>query len=463
MIDLRILPKPAHHWLEQNRSSLFRSCFVVCILLTAALFAPGVVTGNRISTLLFLLYVGLLVAVIFFRWPVLGLILTILGGMFIPFTGPSGLNVAEAGVALMLGLWLLKMMVEQRRIRLIISRTTLPLIIFALISLLSFGIGQFPWFLYAGHAPIDAQLGGLSIFILSIAAFLLVAHLVADVRWLGALTWTFIAFGTLYVLGRLVGWSGTDRIFHRGFSAGSMFWTWLVALVFGQILFNHHLRIHVRIVLAGILLATFYVAYVQASDWKSGWVPPLVAMLAILAFRFWRPALLLVPFGSIPAYYAANLLIGTDQYSWGTRLDAWVIVTNIAKANPILGLGFSNYYWITPLFPIRGYAVVFNSHNQYIDILAQTGLVGLACFLWIFWEVGRLGWRLRQRVPEGFARAYVYGALGGLVGTLVAAALVDWVLPFVYNIGLTGFRASVLAWIFMGGLVSLEQMYAHRS
>jgi O-antigen ligase len=227
--------------------------------------------------------------------------------------------------------------------------------------------------------------------------------------------------------------------------------------------FNHRLRLRWRIVLSGILLATFYVAYVQASAWKSGWVPPLVAVLAILAFRFWRPAFFLVPLGSIPAYYFANLLIGTDQYSWGTRLDAWAIVINIVKANPILGLGFANYYWITPLFPIRGYAVVFNSHNQYIDILAQTGLVGLACFLWFFWEVGRLGWRLRERAPAGFARAYVYGALGGLVGILVAAALVDWVLPFVYNIGLTGFRASVLAWIFLGGLVSLEQMYAHRS
>jgi hypothetical protein len=34
----------------------------------------------------------------------------------------------------------------------------------------------------------------------------------------------------------------------------------------------------------------------------------------------------------------------------------------------------------------------------------------------------------------------------------------DWVLPFVYNIGLAGFRASVLGWLFLGGLVSLEQI-----
>jgi hypothetical protein len=100
----------------------------------------------------------------------------------------------------------------------------------------------------------------------------------------------------------------------------------------------------------------------------------------------------------------------------------------------------------------------FNSHNNYVDILAQTGVVGLVCFVWFIWEAGRLNWRLRERVPDGFARAYVLGAWGGLVGTVVAGMLGDWVLPFFYNIGLNGFRSSMLAWLFLGGLVSLEQM-----
>jgi hypothetical protein len=41
--------------------------------------------------------------------------------------------------------------------------------------------------------------------------------------------------------------------------------------------------------------------------------------------------------------------------------------------------------------------------------------------------------------------------------------LADWVLPFFYNIGLTGFRTSMLAWLFLGGLVSLEQMSRQRA
>ena len=40
--------------------------------------------------------------------------------------------------------------------------------------------------------------------------------------------------------------------------------------------------------------------------------------------------------------------------------------------------------------------------------------------------------------------------------SLVAGLLGDWVLPFVYNIGLQGFKVSVLGWMFLGGLVALE-------
>ena len=36
--------------------------------------------------------------------------------------------------------------------------------------------------------------------------------------------------------------------------------------------------------------------------------------------------------------------------------------------------------------------------------------------------------------------------------------MADWILPFVYNIGFPGFQASVLVWLFLGGLVALEGM-----
>ena len=48
-------------------------------------------------------------------------------------------------------------------------------------------------------------------------------------------------------------------------------------------------------------------------------------------------------------------------------------------------------------------------------------------------------------------------------GALVLMLFADWILPFVYNIGFSGFQASVLVWLFLGGLVALEQMAARES
>jgi len=67
---------------------------------------------------------------------------------------------------------------------------------------------------------------------------------------------------------------------------------------------------------------------------------------------------------------------------------------------------------------------------------------------------------LMNKLPDGFAKGYSYGVFAGVLGTVMAAFLVDWVLPFAYNIGLDGVRASILPWIFFGGLISIEQIYS---
>jgi O-antigen ligase len=198
---------------------------------------------------------------------------------------------------------------------------------------------------------------------------------------------------------------------------------------------------------------------VQQNDWKSGWVPPAVAALTLVGLRFKKLTIVAIPFAVAVGIYLAQDLISTDQYSWGTRVDAWLVVLDISRVSPIIGLGFANYYYYAKVFTIRGYHIKFNSHSQFVDIIAQTGILGLLCFFWILFEVGKLAWDLSLRLKDGFARGYAYGVLAGVVGCLMASFLVDWVLPFTYNIGMNGIRASVLPWIFFGGLITIEQIF----
>jgi hypothetical protein len=413
---------------------------------------------SRFAPLLLLALIGAGAIVIFALWPPIGLIVASIVGLVVPYVGPSGLNITAILIALLVGLWLLDMITRRRRIWLMSLPTVWLALGFLIIALLSFGVGQLPWFNFALHAPLGAQLGGLAIVVLSIGTFLLAAHVLQDWVWLRRLTWAFLAFAALSVLVRSV--LPTFGLSVRSFfqPVGSGFYIWLTALAAGQAVFNRDLRPASRLALGALVLVTLYILLFQKFNDKSGWIPPLFCLATILFLRSWRIGLLLIPVGLLLFFYLTGGGLDSEGYSISTRIDAWIIMAQIVKVNPILGLGFANYYWYTPLFAIRGYAVSFNSHNNYVDIVAQMGLAGLAFYVLILAGVGWLAWQLRERLPAGFRQAYVYSVIAGLVGTVVVGMLGDWVIPFFYNIGLYGFRTSMLTWLFLGGLVSLQQV-----
>lgn len=404
------------------------------------------------------------------RWPQLGL-LGIIAGLLIPFDGPSGINVSMLAVAGMLGLWFVKMMVEDHVLRFVDTPANLPLILMLVSGSVSFAAGQLSWFYFARQVPLAAQLAGLSLFFLSAGAFWLVVNYITTEQsliWLQWMVWLFLIIGGFYVLGEVVPpVQQITQYIYNASATGSLFWTWLLVLAAGQALYNTNLAPGWRVLLGGLALAVVYVGLFKLRAWNSGWVPPLAGLALLLVLGTPR---LIIPIG-IAGLIAIALqfqtlvgfiMIGDNEYSLGTRLDAWAIVWEITQVSPWIGLGPANYYAYTPLFPIRGWAVNFNSHQQFMDILAQTGIIGLLIFLWVFAVIAWLGWELIRHIasiPAGFHRAYIFSAMGGLGGTMVAAVFGDWVIPFFYNIGLRGFRASVLGWVFLGGLVALHHIY----
>jgi hypothetical protein len=432
------------------------------VIIGALLFTALVAYVGTSSQLVLLMagLIGLGGMLILQRWPPLGLVILVFGGMVIPYVGPAGLNASLALAAGLLILWIADMVIVKRQIKLVSSRTLWPLLALVMVACISFISGQFSWFSFARNAPLDAQLGGLSIYVLSAAAFLLVAHQIRDIRWLQAMVWVFLFFGTLFFIARAFPPAGVviGQIIQPG-AIGGVFYAWFPALAFGQAVFNRDLHPFWRVVLLGMVALCVYVGFFKYFDWKSGWMPTMAAIGVITYFRTKRAGLFVLLLAAIAVIPLIPEWMASDDYSISTRWDAWIIMAQIIKVNPILGLGIGNYYWYTPLFAIRGWTVTFNSHNNFIDIVAQIGLLGLACFLWFFWEAGRLGWQLRDRVPDGFARAYVYCAISGLVATLVAAMLGDWLLSFVYNVGLAGYRTGVVAWLFLGGLVAIQNIY----
>ena len=402
------------------------------------------------------------------RRPAWGIIALIAVSFLVPWEIGTGtkvaLNATVVLVPLLAGVWILRMVATAKQVRLSPSRVNAPALMFAAAATLSLIAGRLRWIPFSEPASLPSQIGGWALYVFPMALLLLTANQITDLRWLRLLAWVFIGLGGAYIVLRLVpGSSGIALALFVPASVGSMFWTWLAAMSYAQALLNHDLRLSRRLVLAVITLLALYIGWTQSKEWISGWLPPLVAVWVITWLRSWRWGVALGLAGGLVTIAAWSALYpqvytATQEYSTTSRVATWPIMWELIKASPLIGLGPSNYYRYTALYPILGYHVVFNSHNNYVDIVAQTGLVGLGAFGWLVLEFGRLGWRLRMRAQNGFGRAYACGALGGLVGMLTAGVMGDWFLPFTYNIGLPGFRAAIFAWLFLGGLVALEQI-----
>ena len=453
-------------WDARNARTLLNVGVVLAVLALAYLL--GKRATPRMAQLAVIGVGGAIAFVVLTRRPTWGLLALIAASFLVPVEFGTGtkvpLNATILLVPFLLVVWLLRMVVVEREIRLVPSRVTAPALAFALATTVSLVAGNIRWPFFAEPANLPAQLGGWALYVFPMGLLLLVGNQIRDARSLRALTWLFLALGGLYIAGRILPGPGrfSGRLFVEG-STGSMFWTWLVALAFGQFLLNRDLRPRWRLALGLLTAATLYVGWFQGKEWLSGWVPPLIAIAVIIWLRSWRWGLAFtVAAGAFLLLYHSVLtpqvMTAEQEYSTASRAATWPIMYELVKMSPILGLGPSNYNHYTPLYSLWGWYVKFNSHNNYWDIAAQTGLVGLGLFAWLVAEIGGLGWRLRARVRDGFSRGYVAGALGGLVGMLAAGWMGDWFLPFTYNIGVPGFRAALFAWLFLGGLMALEQI-----
>jgi O-antigen ligase len=412
--------------------------------------------------------------------PALGLVALAALSFTLPFTLGTGTEVRlTAPVFLIAGIaaaWLLTGL-HGHSLHLPAARAALPLLLFLASGLVSLLAGRAYWDPLVPQPGnlLLVQLGQWSIYALSAAIFLLAGELGWRGRWLELATWTFLALGSVVVLqfylrplGRLLGWSSGDM------ANRSMFWVWLAALGAGQLFFNRALRPALRLGLVALLATAAFVVWFMQRDWASGWAPFSLAFLTVLLLSLWRcnraAALLLgavLVAAAVVLYPTVLAHAGGEAelaMSGGGRAALYRSVLNVVRDHPLLGLGpaaYRQYAFAHWLSVGVGRALYIrpnvSSHNNYIDIYAQQGLVGLALFLWFLAGVGLLGWRLARRFHGDFRDGYVQGCLGGLVATVLAMMLADWFLPFVYNIGFPGLRTSALAWMFLGGLVALEE------
>ncbi len=417
--------------------------------------------------------VALLALIFLMNRPDLGMAALVCTAFLIPFEVAVSASVTINPVFPALGvlalLWLLRS-AHNKRLLIVSSRPMVPLVLLTGMATVSWIYGNAVWDVTVPKASnlLFIQLAQWTIFALSAVAFILMAQQsIKTLRWTVA---AFIVLGTIGLVARYGGpFSGLVSLVltTAPFSNGTFF-VWMAALSAGQALFNQDLGRPWRFALGTLAIAVPILGFWQNTDWASSWLPPLLALLVLALMRFRRAGPLLVLLALLIVILSSGAL--GQIYDWQTERDVsvagrevlWDMVVKLGLRQPILGLGLTTYHQyarFTPLFlgSASWYEPNVNAHNVYIDVFAQMGVIGLALLLWALASIGSLGLRLRRQLSGDFRAGYVASALAGLVAMAVASALVDWLIPFVYNVGLSGFRFSIFSWVFFGGLVIIAR------
>jgi hypothetical protein len=451
---------------------LARMALVVILLLASAYL------GLHPSRRWLLLLGGGFGAAVLLQQPNLSLLALIAAALVVKFEIDTGtevkLNVATLLIPALSGLWVLDG-IRKRDLHWGSSRLNRPLTFFLLAALLSLLAGNVLWDPAIPKSDNFwlVQLAQWGIFAFAAMAFWLLANLREAETWLPRLIWAFLYLGGGLALLRLLpGVGGTIRKFTTIAFIRAPFWVLLFAAAGGQLLFNQKLDRNQQGFLVAVVMSVFVYAFVDQRETASNWV----GIAAVFGVLFWMrfpklqgvivtAAIVLTAMGVLfPTLY--EFAGGEDEWllSGGSRLALIERVVRVTMRNPITGLGPASYRNYANVEPLQYRHTVWmnprvNSHNNYVDLFAHTGLLGLGLFLWFMGELGWLGWRLSQRYTTGFLGGYVNGMFAAWAGSLVLMMLADWILPFVYNIGFPGFQASILVWMFLGGLVAVEQWY----
>lgn len=371
---------------------------------------------------------------------------------------------------LLCGLWIIRSLLTGDGVT-IDKPTMRPMLVFLIIAGISWLYGLAAWqsIFPKPDNLLFIQFGQWAIFALSFLGYFLAAQQsITGIRWF---IWAFLIFSALILIGRYGGPLGfIPRALVSPVAQGNgVIYVWFTAIAGSQALFNSQLSKSLRRILIIAAISVPLFGFVFNSNWATSWLPPLVVLLSLIFFRSRRTAIaLLVALVMVALLFSGILLSIFDwnlekQYSIGGRFILWEAVLRLAVKEPILGLGlttYHQYYKHIPLLTDVGawYRPNVNSHNLYVDIFAQMGAVGLVVFAWLIIEIGRLLLKSFRVFESGFEKAFVVGCIAGGIGILAASVMVEWLLPFVYNVGFKGLRFTVFNWIFLGGLVAIWKL-----
>jgi O-antigen ligase len=125
----------------------------------------------------------------------------------------------------------------------------------------------------------------------------------------------------------------------------------------------------------------------------------------------------------------------------------WTTAWQMFTDHPLLGVGPYNYRWFYPNYTGEPLDVT-HTHSLFFGLLADTGILGLAAFLWMLFHLAQAAWRGRRVVRPSGSLWVWWSAL--------LASLLAWFIHGLVGFPFTGLDTAIPFWLLASLLVSMS-------
>lgn len=297
------------------------------------------------------------------------------------------------------------------------------------------------------------QIGSLLTYYASLMTLILLGNFAQNEVRLKFIVGSFLVLGLVMTIMQLLK-------LNRGVLTDRGLWgLWFVVPAFCMIFTDKPLRWYWRLILVVGIALNIYQTFWINLQWKSGWVPTLIGLMVAVFIRSRRWFVILLIAVGLLAFanqsFIADMTKSEEAEGADQRIDIWDINLRLIREHWFLGTGPAGYavYYMT-YWPRDARS----THNNYLDIIAQFGVLGMMVWLWL--AIGGIveGIRLYRRAPPGFLKTVAWMTTSGWIAAQASMMLGDWVLPFAYNQTITGYKYTVYSWMFLGTLIALRPL-----
>jgi O-antigen ligase len=183
-----------------------------------------------------------------------------------------------------------------------------------------------------------------------------------------------------------------------------------------------------------IFLMVNMLVLLLATKTRNAWIACAVSFLiygilrdrkTLLVLFLMMPLMLLVPSVKdrvVTAFNGQGAVDyeGVNSFEW--RLNMWKSSLPMIAKRPIQGYGLTSFKEMSPMFSED--RVSMGAHNVYVEVLFESGIIGLLAFIWLFFNPFKFVWE-NMRKTKGQYQSVLWAIVVGYLFSYILICFAD--------------------------------------